>query len=511
MQEIYQKNGAPGNEEFENYEDYGVDGTAIVNKFAMICYMILSGVLLLSYLLEVFKGSRTILYYVIFAGLAIWPFLASFIAYRNNRDSGTIKFLLGVGYLIFYLFVLVTGTAVATYCYIIPMIFILTLYSELKFTVGIGIAMNVINIGHVIYIAVTKGIAKSGLAEYEIRIALLVVVAIFTVIVSWILQRINADKLDAIDEEKEHVTGLLDKIIETSSQMTEVISKVTDKVSGLQQSVLQTKDSMQEVSSGANETAEAIQNQLTKTEEIQRFIRSVEEAVELITQDMNETRDEVGGGSEKIEDMIRKVNESNEVSAEVSSELVKLNEYTEQMESIVGIITNITSQTSLLALNASIEAARAGEAGRGFAVVASEISGLANQTQEATEHITKLIKNVSEELGTVVNVIQTLLESNEVQSEAAKETADSFAKITQKTDNVNAKTSELAGTVRSLAESNAEIVESIQTISAITEEVTAHSNETFICSEENNQITEEVTDLTRQLREMADELQAETE
>ena len=511
MQEIYQKNNYSESEDYENYEEYGVDGTAIVNKFAMICYLILSGVLLISYLLEVFKGSRTVLYYAVFAGLAIWPLLAGFIAYKKDQDSTVIKYFLGIGYLIFYLFVLVTGTAVATYCFIVPMIFTLTLYSELKFTVGIGIATNVINIGHVLYIALTKGISKAGLAEYEIRIALLIVVAIFTVIVSWVLQRINEEKLDAIDEEKDHVTGLLDKIVDTSAQMTQVISQVTEKVAGLQESVLQTKNSMQEVTTGTNETAEAIQNQLSKTEEIQRFIQNVEEAVETITQDMNETRSEVAGGSEKIEDMIRKVNESNEVSAEVSSELVKLNEYTEQMESIVGIITNITSQTSLLALNASIEAARAGEAGRGFAVVASEISGLAGQTQEATEHITKLIKNVSEELGTVVNVIQTLLESNEVQSVAAKETAESFGKITQKTENVNEKTSELAENVKSLAASNSEIVESIQTISAITEEVTAHSNETFICSEENSQITEEVTGLTDKLRIMADELQAETE
>lgn len=76
-----------------------------------------------------------------------------------------------------------------------------------------------------------------------------------------------------------------------------------------------------------------------------------------------------------------------------------------EMNSIVELISGITSQTSLLSLNASIEAARAGEAGKGFAVVATEISGMATQTQDATEQITALINNVSGAISEVVEVI----------------------------------------------------------------------------------------------------------
>lgn len=484
---------------------------SIVNKFGIICYVIIALVLMGSYLGEVIKGNRTIGYYAVFAAFALWPMITSIILYRRNQCNPAIEYIITLGYGVFYIFVLYTTTSRNAFCYIIPMMVLLTLYSDMRNTIFLGAVATIVNIIQVIYIAVTSGITKTEMPDYEIQVAAILLVAVYTALATKVLKDNNARKMAEVSHEKENIAQLLQKIMDTSAEMTAVIAKVNERVDGLEESVVHTKDSMKEVTAGTSETAEAIQNQLVKTEEIQRFIQSVEVAVEAITQDMSETKKEVDKGSEKINNMIEKVKESDAVSAEVSAELDKLNEYTEQMQSIVGIITGITSQTSLLALNASIEAARAGEAGRGFAVVASEISGLAKQTQEATEHITELIKNLAVELGRVVNVINIMLESNEVHSSAANETAESFHVITQKTDNVNAQAEELAYTVKALAESNSVIVESIQTISAITEEVTAHSNQTLTCSEENSQITKEVTGLTERLYQMAVELEAENQ
>ncbi|HAF26683.1 MAG TPA: hypothetical protein DCG85_05140 [Lachnospiraceae bacterium] len=62
--------------------------------------------------------------------------------------------------------------------------------------------------------------------------------------------------------------------------------------------------------------------------------------------------------------------------------------------------------------------------------------------------------------------------------------------------------------VSNLAMANDEIVNSIQTISAITEEVTAHASNTYDSSEQNKQIVEHINTLVTELNADAEELKS---
>ena len=169
------------------------------------------------------------------------------------------------------------------------------------------------------------------------------------------------------------------------------------------------------------------------------------------------------------------------------------------MNTIVELISGIASQTSLLALNASIEAARAGEAGRGFSVVATEISYMASQTTEATVSITTLIDNVSGAISDVVNNTRQMIDGISTEKVSTKNTADSFKYIESNTFAIRDNVDKLTEHIKELEKANKEIVDSVYTISAISQEVSAHSNETFEAEESNVDILENIAVKAREL------------
>jgi methyl-accepting chemotaxis protein len=180
------------------------------------------------------------------------------------------------------------------------------------------------------------------------------------------------------------------------------------------------------------------------------------------------------------------------------------------MNNIIKLITSVANRTEILALNASIEAARAGEAGKGFAVVAEEVSALANQTKSATIHITKLIRNVTEELTSVAEAVDQMTGDSRANESGSGEALQSFARVEDATIEIARQTMTMKRTVEELEATNRDIVESIQTVSAISEEVAAHSSETYDACTQNAELVEDMTRIVKGLNLDAQALKAHT-
>ena len=185
----------------------------------------------------------------------------------------------------------------------------------------------------------------------------------------------------------------------------------------------------------------------------------------------------------------------------------ELGTYTGQMNTITDTISSITNRTVMLALNASIEAARAGESGKGFAVVANQISDLASQTQTATSNITDLIENINKELAHVSEAVNVVIKSNDANAESTGVVKNTFTGITGGTEDISRNAEELLRSVMELEHANSDIVENIQTISAITEEISAHANETFRACDENISMVESMRGIVDNLNDGAKKLQ----
>lgn len=135
---------------------------------------------------------------------------------------------------------------------------------------------------------------------------------------------------------------------------------------------------------------------------------------------------------------------------------------------MIHVIEDIAFQTNVLALNAAIEAARAGNAGKGFSVVAGEVRNLAQKSAQAAESTQAL-------LGQPVASVQTGRIHAQKTEEALREIMDFVKQVTdaiQQISGVSLKQKEAAVEMQS---SMTQIVSSIASNSAFSEECAATS------------------------------------
>ena len=475
-----------------------------VNKVAMICYCIMNIVLAGAYFLEFIKGLRGVGYVLMMLAVTLVPSILVIVFYVKNKVNIQNKFIMSGCFLVMYTIAILTTNSALTYTYIFPMLVVVALFSVVKYSVIMSLITIVVNVIDIII--------RSGKDEYntpelftdlEIRIAGIVFVTVFLVLVTVCLNKINGIRLGRVKEEKEKADKTLANTLELSAQVSKGINVTTEKMDNLGESVAQIQHSMKEISEGNNETADAVQMQMQRTEEIQNHITEVKKTADSINSQMKATLEIISEGNGYVDALTQQVEKSAEANELVLQKMEALATNAKRMNNIIETINDIASKTGLLSLNARIEAASAGEAGRGFAVVAGEISSLASQTKNATVNITELIEAITAELAAVSDAIDQVTLCNRSQSVSAKEVSASFGRITERTEIIGKQAAEMDETVEALKSANEGIVEGIQTISSIAEEVSAHSGETYNACEANSMMVRDVTAIVEELNKTA--------
>ncbi|WP_026790760.1 HAMP domain-containing methyl-accepting chemotaxis protein [Pleomorphomonas oryzae] len=196
-----------------------------------------------------------------------------------------------------------------------------------------------------------------------------------------------------------------------------------------------------------------------------------------------------------ITEIGRQVNESTEVASkavndasETAAKVRELSEAARKIGAVVDLINTIAGQTNLLALNATIEAARAGEAGKGFAVVAAEVKQLADQTAKATS-----------EIGAQVAAIQA----------STADSSDAIMRITETIGHISKVSNTVAGSVRDQGMATQEIADSVQKAAAGTSTVASNIVEVGEAASESASAAQEVLHASDALSAQAERLQNE--
>lgn len=479
------------------------------NKVTMLCHGIIGAIISVAYLIEVLKGSRTILYLAMLILLALGPFLAEVAMYKKNPESQMLRKIIAYSYAVMYVVVVFTTTSKLPFTYIVPMLIIITLYGDISYCVKIGVGGVLINVADVAYKALNANLAREDLPDIEIRVIVMIIIVIYLCITAKVLKQINEDKQQELAGEKDKIERLLNQVMRLSGELSGGVEQVDDHMSRLDKSVDEMSAAMEDVATGTQETAESVQNQLTRTQEIQKLIDEVGEVGIFIKERMDTATDEMESGVADMELLAKQSKQSRAANATVVNLMNELHNQAEKMNEIIGLITSIANRTSMLALNASIEAARAGgDAGASFSVVAKQVTDLADQTKEATVNIADLIGTVTDELNQVTDAVKVVEQNAEAQDEKTENLSKSLNNLMDMTITIAEKTSGLEQMIEKLSTANENIVQDIQTISAITQEVTAHSNETLNTCRANQEIVDRVSQITAQLNENARELKS---
>ena len=464
------------------------------NRVGMLAHATDATVMVIYSIIQTYAGLHSGLYAVLMVILGIGPVVAEYVCWKKDPATPAIRHFLAIGFALFYSVALFTSTNNIVFVFVIPMILVISIYNDTKYSLMINTGTVIESLLVAVIGSQTGKFGYAGADSAVIQVVIMVLVGLYSFLSAQVLERNNREKMQNIDESRKVTELLLSDISSLSRELTAGIEDMDTDLDRLNTTFAKTKGAMEQVTAGADDTANAVQKQLSQTEAIQSKVELVNDASNRIAENMEQTLQTLEGGNKDVRALVEMVDASVQNGADVAEKLGTLDKYMEEMHSIVELIGGITSQTSLLALNASIEAARAGEAGKGFAVVATEISGMATQTKEATVNITELIQNVSSAISEVVGVIRQMIAGINEEKQGASNTADSFLAIEKNTFAIQEHVKKLAAEINELKEANSVIVASIQTISAVSEEVSAHASETMEAEEENSTRLDDMKD-----------------
>lgn len=145
-----------------------------INKLIMIAWTIIACVLLVTYFIEVLKGERTVMYYVMFVLAVCLPLIVCGARYLLVKEDRHFSYFVVVGYFIMYAFVLLTGSTTMVFSYILPLLSFLVLFHEPMIIIFTGIASVIVNVISIIIRYYHGEINMSNSKDAEIQLALLI-------------------------------------------------------------------------------------------------------------------------------------------------------------------------------------------------------------------------------------------------------------------------------------------------------------------------------------------------
>ena len=451
---------------------------AKANKRGGITWFILMIIVSVYYGIKVGTGKLDVGYFFMFFTVGWLSLIISKVLLKvKGEDNKNYKWMLGIGYLLFYSVIAWTSLDQVSYVFILPLLSILILYKDPKFIKVMMWITLFILLSSNMYKGLVKGMMDFVSSE-ECALEFAVVICCYVCTNMAIKHLVESDGALTAS-----IKGNLARVVKTVEQVKVASNEVVDGVTVVRELADENKAGADEVvkdmrvlSDNNDVLNEKTVSSVDMTNVIDDQVRNVAGLMEQVVELINASVEHADTSAKDLVEVVDTTNKMSELSKEVENILADFKEEFNGVKDETSTIDGITSQTNLLALNASIEAARAGEAGKGFAVVADEIRNLSNGTKESSGSIMQALSRLEETSAKMMDSIAQTIELIQLNIEKVSNVNRSVTKITNDAATLGENIKIVDSAVKEVETSNKTLTDNMNQVGAVMNDMTESIN-----------------------------------
>lgn len=451
---------------------------AKANKRGGITWFILMIIVSVYYGIKVGTGKLDVGYFFMFFTVGWLSLIISKVLLKvKGEDNKNYKWMLGIGYLLFYSVIAWTSLDQVSYVFILPLLSILILYKDPKFIKVMMWITLFILLSSNMYKGLVKGMMDFVSSE-ECALEFAIVICCYVCTNMAIKHLVESDGALTAS-----IKGNLARVVKTVEQVKVASNEVVDGVTVVRELADENKAGADEVvkdmrvlSDNNDVLNEKTVSSVDMTNVIDDQVRNVAGLMEQVVELINASVEHADTSAKDLVEVVDTTNKMSELSKEVENILADFKEEFNGVKDETSTIDGITSQTNLLALNASIEAARAGEAGKGFAVVADEIRNLSNGTKESSGSIMQALSRLEETSAKMMDSIAQTIELIQLNIEKVSNVNRSVTKITNDAATLGENIKIVDSAVKEVETSNKTLTDNMNQVGAVMNDMTESIN-----------------------------------